>query len=197
MAKEELFRIQQKVVYPGQGVGEVTEICTKKFHNETLTYYVIYLGGSDMTVLIPVNRAEELGLRTIVSKQSAQHALEFLSQEFDPIPSDWKARYQMNLDLFKSGAILDNASIVRALYHRSKVKELPVQERKLYDSAYRILQDEILFAMDVDRSEIETIIHTHLEPFTPETVQESAALQDDADMDADDFHDEEDDGDER
>jgi len=39
----------------------------------------------------------------------------------------------MNLDLLKKGSVSDIASIVRCLYHRSKVKELPIQERKLSD----------------------------------------------------------------
>jgi len=69
----------------------------------------------------------------------------------------------MNLDLFKTGSILDNASIVRSLYHRSKIKELPIQERKLYDSAYRIFYDELSYALQKPKSEIEAMIHSYLE----------------------------------
>ena len=126
-------------------------------------YYVIYFEESDMTVLVPIMKAGELGIRTIVSADEAQAALTFLSEKFDPIPSDWKMRYQMNLDLFKSGSILDNASIVRSLYHRSKIKELPIQERKLYDSAYRIFHDELSYALQKTKQEIEAMIHSYLE----------------------------------
>ena len=128
-----------------------------------LTYYVIYFDESDMTVLVPALKAAELGIRTIVSADEAQAALAFLSEKFDPIPSDWKMRYQMNLDLFKTGSILDNASIVRSLYHRSKIKELPIQERKLYDSAYRIFYDELSYALQKPKQEIEAMIHSYLE----------------------------------
>ena len=157
------FTVKERVVYPGQGVGEIIEISEKKFKEEMLTYYVIYFEESDMTVLVPVIKAGDLGIRTIVSAKEAQAALTFLSEKFDPIPSDWKMRYQMNLDLFKTGSILDNASIVRSLYHRSKIKELPIQERKLYDSAYRIFHDELSYALQKTKSEIEAMIHSYLE----------------------------------
>ena len=157
------FGVKERVVYPGQGVGEIIEISEKKFKDDMLIYYVIYFEESDMTVLVPAIKADELGIRTIVSADEAQAALTFLSEKFDPIPSDWKMRYQMNLDLFKKGSILDNASIVRSLYHRSKIKELPIQERKLYDSAYRIFHDELSYALQKPKSEIEAMIHSYLE----------------------------------
>ena len=157
------FGVKERVVYPGQGVGEIIEISEKKFKDDMLIYYVIYFEESDMTVLVPAIKADELGIRTIVSADEAQTALTFLSEKFDPIPSDWKMRYQMNLDLFKKGSILDNASIVRSLYHRSKIKELPIQERKLYDSAYRIFHDELSYALQKTKSEIEAMIHSYLE----------------------------------
>ena len=49
----------------------------------------------------------------------------------------------MNLDLIKSGSVTDIAMVVARLYHRSKNKELPVQERKLFDNAQKLLIDEI------------------------------------------------------
>ena len=157
------FTVKERVVYPGQGVGEIVEITEKKFKDELLTYYVIYFEESDMTVLVPAQKSQELGIRTIVSAEEAEAALSFLSEKYDPIPTDWKMRYQMNLDLFKTGSILDNASIVRSLYHRSKIKELPIQERKLYDSAYRIFHDELSYALQKTKSEIEAMIHSYLE----------------------------------
>ena len=71
----------------------------------------------------------------------------------------------MNLDLLKKGTVKDIATIVRCLYNRSKVKELPIMERKLYESAKKLLEDEISFALGKTAKEIEAEIHTKLEPF--------------------------------
>lgn len=161
---ETKFSIEQKVVYPSQGVGVVKEIFEKQFKDQKIPYYKIYIEASDMIVMVPVDKTDELGIRQIVSAEEAQEALNLLSDEFEPITSDWKLRYQMNLDLLKKGTVKDIATIVRCLYNRSKVKELPILERKLYDSAKKLLEDEISFALGKTAKEIEAEIHTKLEP---------------------------------
>ncbi len=161
---ETKFEINQKIVYPSQGVGIVTELFQKNFRGEDIPYYKIYIESSDMMVMIPVDKAEGLGIRAIVSDEEAQKALELLSDDFEPITSDWKLRYQMNLDLLKKGSIADIATIVRCLYNRSKIKELPILERKLYDSAKKLLEDEVSIALGKTEKEVESMIHTKLEP---------------------------------
>ena len=161
---ETKFKIDQKIVYPCQGVGKVVEIFERTFKDKPTTYYKIYIESSDMVVMVPVENAEELGIREIVSKEEAEEALNLLADTFEPITSDWKLRYQMNLELLKKGSVKDIAKIVRCLYNRSKVKELPILERKLYDSARKLLEDEISFALGISDKEIEKTIHTKLEP---------------------------------
>jgi CarD family transcriptional regulator len=163
MSKSKNYQVEQKVVYPSQGVGVVRSIEEKTFKEEKILYYVIYLEVSDMTVMVPVNKAEELGIRPIVPKDEALRALEFISEDYEPIPSDWKMRYQMNLDLLKKGSVMDIATIVRSLYHRSKVKELPILERKLYDSALKLLEDEVSYSLRKPKEEVENMIFTRLE----------------------------------
>lgn len=161
---ETKFTVDQKVVYPSQGVGIVTEVFEKKFKEEMKLYYKIYIEASDMIVMVPVDKAEDLGIRQIVTAEEAEQALNLLSDDFEPITSDWKLRYQMNLELLKKGTVKDIATIVRCLYNRSKVKELPILERKLYDSAKKLLEDEISYALGKTPKEIEAAIHTKLEP---------------------------------
>lgn len=158
------FKVDQKIVYPSQGVGKIVEIKERKFKDEMILYYVIYLEVSDMTVLVPVKRCDELGIRAIVSPEEAQKALDMIGEEFEPVTTDWKLRYQMNLELLKKGSVQDIATIVRCLYHRSKIKELPILERKLYDSAKKLLEDEISFALSKSPKEVEALIHAKLEP---------------------------------
>jgi CarD family transcriptional regulator len=157
------FKKDQQVVYPSQGVGKIKDIQEKVFKNEKVLYYVIYLEVSDMTIMVPVDKAEELGIRAIVPREEAQRALELISEDYEPIPSDWKLRYQMNLDLLKKGSVTDIATIVRSLYHRSKVKELPILERKLYDSALKLLEDEVSFSFRKPKEEVEGLIFERLE----------------------------------
>ena len=162
--KKTAFKVNQKIVYPSQGVGKIIEIKEKDFGGQKLLYYVMYLEVSDMTIMVPVDRCTELGIRSIVSAAEAEQALQTIGEDFEPVTSDWKLRYQMNLDLLKKGTVSDIAMIVRSLYRRSKVKELPILERKLYDSAKKLLEDEISFALDKPLKEVEALIHEKLEP---------------------------------
>ena len=163
MSKSKTFQVDQKVVYPSQGVGVIKSIIQKKFKDSKIPYYIIYLEVTDMTIMVPVDRAIELGIRPTVSRDEAMKALELISEDYEPIPSDWKMRYQMNLDLLKKGSIRDIASIVRSLYHRSKVKELPILERKLYDSALKLLEDEVSISLRKSKDEVESMIFSRLE----------------------------------
>ena len=158
------FQVNQKVVYPLQGVGQIMSITERTFKGKPTQYYQIFLPVTDMTVMIPVGKAVEIGIRCIVPKEKAQEAFTIIASDFEPVTADWKMRYQMNLDHLKSGDITDIALVVRNLYHRSKVKELPILERKLYDSAMKLLIDEIAFSLDIAVSEVEKIVHEKLEP---------------------------------
>jgi len=88
------FQIDQRVVYPSQGVGLIKSIEEKAFKENSIPYYVIYLEVSDMTIMVPVDKAVELGIRPIVAKEEALKALDLISEDYEPIPSDWKLRYQ-------------------------------------------------------------------------------------------------------
>ena len=157
------FQVDQRVVYPSQGVGVIRAIEEKPFKENTVLYYVIYLEVSDMTIMVPVDKSVELGIRPIVAKDEALKALDLIGEDYEPVPSDWKLRYQTNMDLLKKGSVTDIATIVRSLYHRSKVKELPILERKLYDSALKLLEDEVSCSLRKPKEEVENMIFTRLE----------------------------------
>jgi len=163
MSKVKTFQVDQKVVYPSQGVGIIKSITQKKFKDSKIPYYTIYLEVTDMTIMVPVDKAAGLGIRATVSRDEALKALELIGEDYEPIPSDWKMRYQMNLELLKKGSIRDIASIVRSLYHRSKVKELPILERKLYDSALKLLEDEISISLRKSKDDVSNLIFAKLE----------------------------------
>ena len=137
-----------------------------------------------MVVMVPVANAQNLGIRQIVGSEEAKEALNLLSEEGETPTSDWKLRYQQNLELLKKGTVKDIATIVRTLYTRSKVKELPILERKLYDSAKKLLIDEIAIALGMSDKEVENQIHLKLEPpgATPK-IKHSIILDDDEDDD--------------
>ena len=177
------FSIKQIVVYPSQGVGEVIDIFKKDFKGKEVYYYKIHIPVSDMNIMVPVENAQCRGIRSVVEKEQAEKAIELLGEEFDPPTSDWKLRYQQNIDLLHSGSVEDIAAIVRCLYHRSKIKELPAMERKLYESAKKLLEDELSYALGKSGKEVETLLHAKLEPLGAKIEKKSSSYDYDDDDD--------------
>jgi CarD family transcriptional regulator len=164
MSADVKFKVGQEIVYPMQGVGLIKSVEERLFKGKKIPYYNIYLEASDMTTLIPVEKADELGIRAIVPQAEAQQALSIIAEDFEPLQGDWKTRYQVNHDLLKQGSVVDIATVVRALYHRSKIKELPILERKLFENALKLLIDEISYSLNKKNKEVEQIIFSKLEP---------------------------------
>lgn len=158
-----MYSLGDKVVYPVHGVGVIDSIEDKTVLGEKRSYYVIKLAISDMTVMIPTNKSEVLGLRLVVSDRYANRALKIIGSETTEMEEDWKARYQQNFEKIKSGSILNVAEVVRNLFHRNKVKELSIMEKKLYENAYRLLVDEISYVKGLEREKVQNLVAQGLE----------------------------------
>ena len=165
MAKKtkQTFSENQYIVYPLQGVGKIEKLQERLFKGENLLYYVIYLEESEMTLMVPVEKAEELGIRPVISKNNANKALKTLSDEDETVITDWKLRYQTNIDLLKTGETMNIAKVVRMLYRRSKLKELPILERKLYDNALSLLRNELSISLELTKDETDQLMFSTME----------------------------------
>ncbi len=148
------FKLGQYIVYPVQGVGKIIDIKEMPFGESTLWYYIIQLNEIDMVLKIPIEKATELGLRLLVSKEEADAITEVFKGPLPELSSDWKQRYQQSLDLLKKGKIVNIAEVVHILHTRKRSKELPILERKLYDSALQLLIDELALTYDKDPKQV-------------------------------------------
>jgi CarD family transcriptional regulator len=153
-----MYKLGAKVVYPLHGVGIISSIEDKTVLGETRSYYIIKLAISDMTVMIPTRRSDDLGLRLVVTSKDVKQALRLIEEDSVQADEDWKTRYQHNFEKIKSGSIFDVAEVVRNLFHRNRVKELSIMEKKLYENAYRLLVDEISIVSDMEKEEVQGIV---------------------------------------
>lgn len=149
------FKESDVVVYPLQGVGVVKGIEERTFKEKKTRYYNIYIEISDMTIMVPIEKSAELGIRPIVSKRKAETLLEKITMEENYIFStDWKMRYQNSIEQIRDGTLLEITKILKAMYLRSKTKDLPIMERKLYDSSLHALVTEVALAIKQPEEEV-------------------------------------------
>ncbi len=145
-----MFNVGDKIVYPMHGVGEIEGIEKKVILGKRNEYYLITIINNGMKVMIPVNNAKEIGIRSIIAKKDIKKVMTILSTEADRIEEDWKLRYHNNIDKVKSGSIFEVAEVARDLYRRGSEKELSIMERKLYENAYQLITYEVAMSKNID-----------------------------------------------
>lgn len=153
-----MFKIGDKIVYPMHGVGEIEGIEKKVILGKRNEYYLITIINNGMKVMIPVNNAKEIGIRSIIAKKDIKKVLAILTTEAASIEEDWKIRYQNNIDKVKSGSIFEVAEVARDLYRRGSEKELSIMERKLYENAYQLITYEVAMSKNVDIEDAGNIV---------------------------------------
>lgn len=148
-----MFKVGDKVVYPMHGAGIIEAIEEKEILGETRAYYVMHLPVGNIKVMVPMNNAEEVGIREVVDEQGANRVLEILKNEVDVDMTNWNHRYRANLDKMKSGDIYELADVVRTLMMRDYGKGLSTGERKMLDNAKQMLISELVLAKGMDEEQ--------------------------------------------
>ncbi len=151
--EKKMYNVGDKIVYPMHGVGLISAIEKKVILGKRTEYYVVTINNSGMKVMIPVTKADEIGVRGIISKRDLKKVTEILQLENVVQEDDWKLRYQNNIDKVKSGSIFVVAEVARDLFRRGCVKELSIMERKLYENAYQLIVHEVALVKDIDIEE--------------------------------------------
>ena len=153
-----MFNIEENVVYPMHGVGKIMEIATKTILNKKKKYYVVELINTKMRVMVSADNAKTIALRHIMDKKQIPKIAKLLQEEYVEQEEDWKIRYQNNLTKVKSGSITAVAEVCRNLYKRARDKELSVMERKLYESAYSLMVNEVALAKGITAEDASNMI---------------------------------------
>ncbi len=153
-----MYKVGDKIVYPMHGVGLIEAIEKKSVLGKRNRFYMITIINSGMKVMIPVDNAQSIGIRSIISNREVKKVLELLKKKEVITEDDWKLRYQGNIDKVKSGSIYEVGEVARDLYRRGKEKELSIMERKLYENAYQLVIHEIALAKSINIEEAGNLV---------------------------------------
>ena len=140
-----MFQIGDLVCYPMHGVGVVEAIEEQRVLGEpSKQYYMLRFGMGRMNAMVPVDSAEDVGLRSLVDKESCEKVITFLKTENYTVESEnWNQRYRENLDKLRLGDIFSVADVVKCLVRREREKGLSAGERKMYMTARQVLVAEL------------------------------------------------------
>ena len=139
-----MYEIGDKIVYPMHGAGVVKDIEEKEIFDTTQMYYLMEIVSEGMEILIPVDKADEVGVRDIVTSDVIEKMLDSLEGPSDQMNGNWSKRYQDNMDILKSGDIFDVAKVVKNLTLLDRKKGLSTGEKKMLTSARNFLISEMV-----------------------------------------------------
>ncbi|HZQ88754.1 MAG TPA: CarD family transcriptional regulator, partial [Gaiellaceae bacterium] len=110
-----MFKVGDKVVYPHHGAGTVVKKEQREVLGQKREYLTIKILHNDMTVNVPCENAEAVGLRRVIDEQMVEKVLKALQGSGTVMPKNWNRRFKHNRDKMKTGDIFELAEVVRNL----------------------------------------------------------------------------------
>ncbi|MBN2231345.1 MAG: CarD family transcriptional regulator [Deltaproteobacteria bacterium] len=142
-----MFKVGDKAVYPGHGVGEITAIERREILGKNQDFYIFLTVENGMTIMIPKANTQSVGLRQLIPASDIPRVYDILSKRKVKISNQtWNKRYKQFNEKIKRGSIFEVAEVLRDLNLISSSKDLSFGERKMMDMARTLLVKELALA---------------------------------------------------
>jgi len=148
-----LYKVGDKVVYPHHGAGTVVKREKREVLGEKREYLTIKILHNDMTVNVPADNAERVGLRKVIDEEAVKKVVKYLTSGGTEMPKNWNRRFKHNRDKMKTGDIYELAEVVRNLALRDGEKGLSTGEKQMYVKAKKILASELMYAKNMSEDD--------------------------------------------
>jgi CarD family transcriptional regulator len=168
-----MFKIGDRAVYPAQGVGVVENIESREFCGQTHDFYILRIIDNDMTIMVPVGNANQVGLRTLISKDKVETIYNVLEEKQigSLAIASWSRRQREYNDKIKTGDPIDVAEVLRELYLIKEEKELSYGEKKVLELARRLLVKELALAEGIEEDMVTERLENMVNRFQKERIK--------------------------
>lgn len=150
-----MFGLGDKIVYPMHGAGVIEKKTEKEVLGEVDTYYILKMPVTDLKISIPKDKINEIGVRMIEDESILSELDEIIDSDFKQVSSNWNSRHSQNQNKLKSGDLKETVTVFRDLYTLDAERGLSMVEKKLLNTAKRMLISEISLMTDRDPDEVE------------------------------------------
>lgn len=155
------FQVGDKAVYPAQGVAEIVGIEQKEIAGRIQHFYCLRIVDTDMKILVPVDKAQHVGLRKLVTDGQIKEVYRILKDRDVHIDKQtWNRRYRGFMEKIKTGSIFEVAEVFRDLYRLKNTKTLSFGERRMLDTAKNLMVKELSIAQSISTTIIESELET-------------------------------------
>jgi len=147
------FAVGDKVLYPNRGAGTIVDTEHQELVDGFADYYVIEIKSQRLTLRVPTIKAEELGLRRVMSRRKLSRIWATLREASTALPEDFKVRQEQIREKLRSGQPITIAEAVRDLSCRELQSYLTKADAKLLAQGRELLVDEAALVLDRDAAE--------------------------------------------
>ena len=160
--KNSEFKIGEIVVYPKHGVGEILKIESMEVSSIKTKFYVVKMEQAKLTIRVPLEKQQEVGLRKISTKKIIEQVFEVLKLKPKIRRIMWSRRAQEYDSKIFSGDPIRIAEVVRDLFRKNSQAEQSYSERQMFQVAIERLAREVAAVEKTDyfqsTEKIETIL---------------------------------------
>ena len=160
-----MFIQNDLVVYPAQGVGKIERIDRKNVGDTVCELYIVRIRANNVTLMVPVKNASNVGLRTLTQPEKAAAILKSLRCDCHGTVftgQNWNRRFREYSERIKSSDLAVVAEVLRELMLIGRNKELSFGEKRLQEQSMGLVAGELAEVLQIDEHQLrENLLKTY------------------------------------
>ena len=146
------YSVGDKVVHPQHGAATIKKKVKQEFDGTKRDYFILEIATEQLTVMVPLDRADEL-IRPVISKTKSRDVLRSLKGDPEEAGSNWSRWYKVLNEKMTSGDIFQVAEVVRDLSFAQQTKGISPALKRMLSKARLTLSSELAFSLEIDEEE--------------------------------------------
>ena len=147
------FKVGDRVVYPHHGAAVIEKKEVIEVAGEKREYLILKIAHGDMTLSVPTDKVDEVGMRPPISAEDVDDLFQLLGKKDVREPTNWSRRFKNHQEKLKSGDVYQVAEVVRNLALREATKGLSAGEKAMLVKARSVLVSELSFALNLSEDD--------------------------------------------
>jgi CarD family transcriptional regulator len=166
------FAVGDKIMHPNFGAGKITAETNRELVQGFEHYFVIKVIRTDATAYVPKRKMEELGVRSVMSRDRMDQVLDTLRGEPNELPWDYKPRQAGIEEKLVTRRPVKIAEAIRDLSWHQKVKKLTKRDEDLLAKGKDLLATEMALLSECEFADSYQMIDAVLRAAMMEPVDE-------------------------
>lgn len=153
-----MFSVGEIVAHPLHGACVITKLVERRESGTLLQYYSLTSTTENVTLMVPVQGENRVGLRPILGESEARGLLAQIGSLEPTDTQNWNRRYRENMERIRSGNVMEVCRVIRSLLLRNDERGLSTGERKMLYAAERIVISELVISLKMDFPAVRVLV---------------------------------------